>query len=373
MESILLAELSTALTETKHGRMSGFPASMAPKFAVYVSNELGICEFEDVMAMGAEAFSAALDDFSETKLPPPLKIMLVSWFIQGSKGVAGTSPNSKPKAPRPVKEKEKDFDLESEAGDGPGVGDTTMSREELKASDAKKMGFEDGDSITALDRSIYSGQIQDKTECEGEPYGVDTAYTEFARKLKKMDVETLPEILKSKEGAMIKAKAHFTSLMRQYNAIGASTEVTNISSFVTCTDELFAQDPVGYVSYVKAYRQKFKGRAFVREVDVVLVIKHKSANGAAVSTVKEEVAQVKTAVAKMATTAAVERLTARLTTLEQRVASMGSAKGPAPPGEPGQKPCGYCKLMGHYARDCPKKAADEAAAAAKAAAADEEE
>ena len=57
---------------------------------------------------------------------------------------------------------------------------------------------------------------------------------------------------------------------------------------------------------------------------------------------------------------------AKARVLKGQVSSLKAAGGPQSGREGGhraERPCGYCHELGHYARDCPKKKAEEEAKA----------
>ena len=371
------AELIGSLVSKTHGKFAGYPQQTAPMIAEYVVTVLKVTEYEEIMCMGREVFIDVMDECMGG-VPKPLKTMTMCWYLEGLKLPAGKASNVSSKVDASVKANRKKPTAELEADedeDGPVLESNAdaVNKAAMAMKDSLVMKMSK-DSITAMDRTLHSGQIVHAAECEGAPYACDTAYSDYARKLTKLEVETLPKILRAKDVA--KYDAHITSVVRQYNEAGKTAEVTNITTFNTTTNDIFEGDGAGKLAYVAAYRQKYKGRAFVKEVDIVLVLKHRNSPTLSLAGIKEEIKMVKEQLKAssngLASADELTRLSTRVGQIQGRVNVLENNGGSTRSGGGGDdKKCSYCKQSGHFIRDCPKKVEDDAAKKANAEAKEE--
>ena len=353
---------------SKRGQLV-FPRKLASPIATYFHDTLDIKTMDEVMGFGPDGFEAALGEVG--KVPVPFLVTAMAWYnykepVAGPKKSSASGKKSVPPTSfrlggagisTTFADTDDEWDDESMGGDArPASAMQEHDEARLKLSGAQ---------ITALYRSVYSGQIQAEDECEGVSYGSDCTQTEWARKLIKSEVEPVTKLLA--KGDYGNVKEHFVTLIRDYNANGMTREVTIITTFLTAAEEMFTGDDKGLCAYIAAYMKKYKGRAFPREVDLRLVVKSLRQNG--MGAVRDEVkfltAKVKRledAVSAMESkvkdcsglSAKVQSLTAKV----DRVKTPGGKPGDDGGGE--DKKCGYCQESGHYYRNCPLRKADEA-------------
>ena len=154
-------------------------------------------------------------------------------------------------------------------------------------------------------------------------------------------------------------REHILGLLRDYNESAMTLEATQLTLVHTVTEELFANDPKGKLAYYKALFHEYRGHGVPLKdgFDLTLVVKQikKSGETGGVSASdKPEVSTLKTVVATLKTK--VSELGTEIGNLKAQFKDLKGKKDR----DSEQKPCGYCGEIGHYARTCPKKKADEA-------------
>ena len=101
--------------------------------------------------------------------------------------------------------------------------------------------------------------------------GVDSCLTQLHKTLRKAEVDTLVQVLASKDKSRV--DEHFVGLIKEYNAVGGSSEVTVLTGFHAALADLFEGDGPGVCKYLQAYRKRYKGCGLPKEIDIPLVIK----------------------------------------------------------------------------------------------------
>ena len=359
--------------DRKHGQQV-FPRKLAPAIATYFHDTLGLKTMEEVVEFGHDGFEAALGELGSA--PAPFIVAALAWFDY-KEPVAGpkTSREGGKKTMPPTSSRMVGAGLSTTFADT----DDEWDEESIMGGDVKPASamqeYDEarlkltGAQITALYRSVYSGQIQAEDECEGISYGSDCTQTEWARKLIKSEVEPVTKLLAKGDYGLV--KEHFVTLIRDYNGNGMTREVTIITTFLTAAEEMFTGDDKGLCAYIAAYMKKYKGRAFPKEVDLRLVVKSLRQNG--MGAVRDEMKSLTSKVAKLdVSVSSVESKVKECSSLSSKVQSLAAKvdrnTGPRKPpddGESEDKKCGYCQEFGHFYRNCPKRKADEAAKAKK--------
>lgn len=372
-----------AAFKSKKGR-SVFPRKLVEPVADFIYHTLEIKNIEEVIDFGSDGMESVINEVCENP-PPPLVKSALQWLMSKDEPEASSSSTTTAK-PKPMAAPKKGgkgiafaFESEDEEDGGSVMGEPKVVMSSMEERDSARLRLS-GAQITALYRSCFQGQIVTDDEVEGVPYGSDCTLTDWARKLKKTDIEPLPALLKKRDYGPV--KDHFVALIREYNDNGMTQEVTIITTFITAAEEMFQGDDKALCAYIEAYMKLYKGRSFIKEVDLRLVVKSLRSTGVSqirqeMKAMTEELKAAKKAVEAVdQLKAAVRTMQISVQTLEQKVKANkpGAPPGPGGGDEGGEgKKCGYCNETGHFFRNCPKRLADEEAkkAAAKAARSDE--
>jgi hypothetical protein len=292
-----------------------------------------------------------------------------SWFksmVAGPRpappGPSGLIAKKKGKAASVVGDSDSEKASSEDEGDLIGV---VATRQDQLDKDLKAMRLPSGARVASLDLSTHAGSVLGEEHVQGQRYPLDVSMTKYALKvLRKTETVTLSALVKAGDAAGI--RSHVARLIEKYNQeVDRTQEVTILSTFLTRTTEMFAGNDSGFVEYIKQYRIKYAGRAFPTEFDIVLFVKvviAKMPATANLTPLKDDLAE-----AKRELKAVKKELDSVRTTMGNLVSQMKNKADKArSPGDGGgdrpEKACGYCKEFGHYARECPKKKADEAAA-----------
>lgn len=356
------------------------PRKLVAALAAFYTDTLDCTSMEEVQDYGGEdGFEAAIGEVFEHP-PGPTVTAAMAWFKAGFDAPAappsdrfarfamGKAKGGSKKAAAP---KVSPMDGETDDDDDAGsvIGGGSKSTLDMEARDSARLRLT-GAQITALYRSVYQGQIVTEEEVEGVTYGSDCTFTDWARKLSKVNVEPVTQLLKEKNYGRV--KDHFVTLIREYNENAMTQEVTIITSFLTASEEMFVGDDAGLCAYILAYLKLYKGRSFPKEVDLRLVVKTLRNSGVAslrdeLKSLKEEVKAVKKIAEEAAKPGGLSTLQSKVNTLEQKIARLkpSDAGTKGPNGDDSPKACSYCQEVGHFYRNCPKRLADEKESAAK--------
>ena len=328
--------------------------------AEFAVSTLEVVDDKELLDLGPDGLEAALGEAWDSENVPRAFVASLQEWAAPLRGKAPTVKSAKVRAPR--RKVEEGPLTDGSDGEESVMGDaSSVKANKDLLSDMKTYGM-DRPEITALDFSMHAGSIVAQADIEDVPYGKDVSNTAYSRHLKKLDFVLLPALLA--KGDATGVREHFLGLTRQYNDEGMTKEVTIIHNFMTTTEELFAGDDAGFCSYIAAVRRRWKGRAFPKAYDPMLVLKTmKSQSGGAklsseLATVKEDLRKEKASSAELKTK--VNGLQSTLSRLETRVGRVESSggnatrlKGAGPPDNPGGKKCGICGSSKHFKRDCP--------------------
>lgn len=347
------------------------PPSLANEMAEAVVNTLGIEETEALKSLGPDLIVGVLDDLDLDDAPSKTQLGMVRKWAEALCGEAeGKKPTKKPTAATLTKHKLKPkvafdksigseseddgWDLSSEKSAAVDVG-SKLGQMMLKDTEATGMSPSQNLAFSA---SLHAGFVVEPEIVEGMTYGSDVALTDWARKLAKHEHKSLKTLITKGDDEGV--REHILGLLRDYNESAMTLEATQLTLVHTVTEELFANDPKGKLAYYKACLHKFRGRGMPLKdgFDLTLVVKQiKKAGetGGSTQAEKLDVSTLKTVVATLKTK--VTELGSEIGTLKAAIKELKVKKER----DGDQKPCGYCGEVGHYARTCSKKKADEAA------------
>jgi hypothetical protein len=370
-----------AALKAKRGRLQ-LPRRMAEAIHDLAFNTLDITNIEELDGYGSDGIEAMIGEIYEG---PAVSMVrnAKDFFATDPAAVVEAASSSSKKTIKAENAKKSGKALkfaDSDDDDGSIFGDSIVTRStnrdgaqaELERDMARMRLTEE--QITALHRSVFLGQVVTPDEVEGVPYGQDCGHTDWARKVRKSEVEPLPDMLKKKNYGL--AKEHLVALIREYNSIGATQEVTIITTFITMAEEMFGDDMVGLCKYIEAYLKLYKGRGFPKEVDLRLVVKSLRATGvsavaADVKTLQSDVRSLKskmeTVEGKVGNISSIQNKVGRLEDKVNKTRQDGDSSNDGGGGRDGRVKgsCSYCQEVGHFYRNCPARKADEAAKAKK--------
>ena len=371
------AEIIEAIARTLSGVEDGLkiPPDKIEKLAKTLVADLGVTHPSMLEGMGSEILTQVFAD-AYPKAAGVQGQIVRRWFKSYCDEDESVMSAVSSKASKPKKGKAKAEELSDSDGDESLASLKIVSkvnrRELLAKRDQSTTGMSPSQN-QAFAASIFAGYVVSEEEVEGVVYGTDIGTTDFARRLKKVDHVTFPKLLA--KGEVEEVHDFLINLMRAYSKEGMIVELTTLSQYVTMTDEMFDSEGKSKIRYHKAIGAKYPGRGLPLPdgIDLALVVRIlvKGSAGGASSGSTEKMHAVSAAVAKLVTSAAVYKddiaaLKGELRALKSKVTALESGAGTRLPGkgkgdDAAQKPCGYCGEIGHYARQCPKKAADEAA------------
>ena len=377
-----LADLVNAVGAVLNGLEDGLkiPPDKIEKLATTLVKDLGVTDPSQLEGMGSEILTQVFAD-AFPKAPKAQTTIVRRWFKSHCDEEESVASFKSTKSAKPKKGKEKvelegdsDDDLESLASFK--IGAKSNRRELLAKRDQQVTGMTPRQN-QAFAASLFCGYVAGEEEVEGIVYGTDIGTTDFARRLKKVDHVTFPKLLA--KGEVEEVHDFLVNLMRAYSKEGMIIELTTLSQYVTMSDEMFDGDGSGKskIRYHKAVGAKYPGRGLPMAdgIDIALVVRIliKGGPSGSSSALADKVAAMATTIAKNVNAISVYKddiaaLKGEIRALKSRVAAVETGDGAPRPGKGNKgggdpKPCGYCGIVGHYARDCPKKAADEAATA----------
>lgn len=354
------------------------PPSLANEMAEAVVNTLGIEETEALKNLGADLIVGVLDDLDLDEAPSKTQLGMVRKWAEAlcgeteGKKPAFKKPSAtllKPKAKSKVAfEKSAGSESEDDGWDLSSEKSMTIDPSSkigiMQIKDTEATGMSPSQNL-AFSASLHAGFVVEPEVIEGMTYGSDVALTDWARKLAKHEHKSLKTLIAKGDDEAV--REHLLGLLRDYNESAMTLEATQLTLVHTVTEELFANDPKGKLSYYKAALHKYRGRGlpFKDGFDLTLVVKQiKKAgeSGGSSPADKMEVTSLKSVVATLKTR--VNELSSEIGTMKSQLKELKPKKQERE-GDP--KPCGYCGEVGHYARTCPKKKSDEAAKEAEKA------
>ena len=370
---VTIADIVDTLTAPAGDTETRIPSAPAKVLAAYLYDTLDIQSGDQARMQGSSILTSAMQEVDK-KIPKTVLAVVKKW-AQISAGERDDSPTvaAPPtpslSVPSKVAKKKKDEVLADDGDDSDGgcsvVGASIKESKQKQAErDARNTGMSKTQN-QAFAASLYVGYAVSADEVEGLSYGTDISLTEFARRIKKTDISTFPD--KLKKGDIDDIDEHLVGLMRSFNEENQTAEMTLLTSVMTTTNELFGDDHKGKIKYYKSLLAKYKGRGFPmpEHFDVALVVKglkissSGSSAASAVTKLQAEVGELKGKIGELKSAAnEAKQAHAQLKTKFDALASKKSGS----PDDDNKPACGYCHKKGHFARDCPKKKADEAAA-----------
>ena len=206
--------------------------------------------------------------------------------------------------------------------------------------DIKAQGLQ-GTRMMGLSLGLMSGRVQPQGDSAGLRYASDLRLCPNIRAQRKAGVETLDDIIKSKDKRTL--SQHYTRLAKEYNDHGMIQEATLVSQFWAESMAAWESDDVGLFVYLAEWNRVYAGRGIPKLLDTDLILRNqrKYGSGSGGSDVKELKEQLSSTKSKLA--AAEQKTTdilARLKALEKK---------PAPADKTGCFVCGG----NHLARNCP--------------------
>jgi len=357
----------------------------------YIVESLDIKDVATVRALGSEAFVEAMQDLDSGCKGLPLRMVRArAEFYCGEKTVAKplnltaarTSLTSTKLSSRPKK-----ATIASDTEDDEPDNATTRSAVDPASKKGKQFIRDQEvtgmtpDENQAYDATLHAGLLVEPSALEGIPLGTSISTSEWGRKMaKNADHATLSQ--KISKGDAEAVTDHFLNLIRLYNEEGLSKECTCVTLFHTKTEEMFLGDPVGRLRYIKWVREKYSGRGtpFPDGFDIALIVRGMRVAHSSAASDKAEMASLKTALGMLRTrvdacTGDLGNLKTENQRLKQRLGSLeggspakgaglkgGGRGGRGLGGGRGNASCNYCGETGHWARDCPLKAAEETTA-----------
>ena len=335
-----------------------------------VVNTLGIVENEALKNLGSDLIVGVLDDLDLDEAPSKTQLGMVRKWAEALCGETDPKKalSKKPSAAMKLKPKskvvfEKSLGSESEddgwdlSSEKSAAVDVSTKLGLMMVKDTEATGMSPRQNIT-FSASLHAGFMVEPEVTEGMTYASDVALTDWARKLAKHEHKSLKSLIaKGDEEAV---REHILGLLRDYNESAMTLEATQLTLVHTVTEELFVNDPKGKLAYYNALFHKYRGRGIPLKdgFDLTLVVKQiKKAgdSGGTSSADKLEVSTLKSVVSTLKSK--VTELSNEISQIKSQIKELKVKK----PSDGEQKPCGYCGEIGHYARTCPKKKADESA------------
>lgn len=335
----------------------GGGAFLPPNVALPLNDALeNVCGFQfakQVQGLDAPTLVAIYNDHvPEEDRSAVAKLFIERWLSDAPAQKRPVQPKDVQK-PGPKVDKGADDDDDEEPADLPASGD---SRDEQKKSDLKMMGLKKGAQLTALDVSIYTGRMQTIADVVGEAYGKDAVSTVVGNlRRKEKQGDTFNELLDKGDTQGLGDLMH--NLIREYNCAGSMAEAKVITSFWGETCETFGVDSKGLCTYLRAYRRKWRGRAFPLALDPALVIKTMKQTDA--SSLREEVSKISKAFDALSKSH--NELKSKVGTLETSVQQLKTKVGSGSGNSSGkggiaEHKCSHCGVIGeHWSNRCPNR------------------
>ena len=212
--------------------------------------------------------------------------------------------------------------------------------------------------IVALSQSLILGKVVKPSHTSSLVYGEDPALSEKSKQMRKAGKKLLADVIKGKNYA--EAGAFFSDLMMSYSSDGMITESSLVASWWAETSGCFAGEKEMIFDYLQSYFEKYAGRGLPERVDTVLVTRVRNQSASAGGASKEDLKQLKSKVSELEEKNS--KLAGTVNSLKQSVESLSKKKPPTADEQAERRAkvrCHYCKELGHYESECPKKEKDE--------------
>ena len=348
----LLKEFSALFLAPSNGVK--LPKVLVGSLSIYFVDELKLVEVDEVARNNPNEMEEAASEawtarYSEA-LPKPHVLRIRTWAGESSSKGSGkaetlvgltTSVGDIAEDDRRVAAKEEAKDL-----------DLSPFEREKAVKDMAMQGLT-CERIVALSQSLILGKVVKPSHTVGMKYGEDPALSEKSKQMRKAGKRMLNDVIKGKNYA--EAGSFFSDLMMSYSADGMITESSLVASWWAETSGCFSGEKEMIFEYLQSYFEKYAGRGLPERVDTVLVTRVRNQSASAGGASKEEVKQLKSKIAdleeknsKMSSNMnslkqAVENLTKKKPTVDEQAERRAKVRGH------------FCKELGHYESECPKK------------------
>ena len=112
------------------------------------------------------------------------------------------------------------------------------------------------EQITNLSLTIETGQLHTEYDTCDMKYGSDPRLSEIFKQRRKTGLDSLSKFIEAKDASGI--CVHFTSVIRDLNDEGRSTEVSVVTGWFMEARRVYQKNETGFVNYVKDYLRRYR-------------------------------------------------------------------------------------------------------------------